>query len=406
MSKIKILAVSPDSFGVGKYRILDPFVFLGENYSNEFHVDISNNVQQSDELFLKYDIVVFHSFIHNGNHELNVERVKWLKSKGIIVIMDTDDYWVVDHRHPMYEQIKISELPRKRAELLRLADHVTCTTKIYANTLKNKLGLKSVHVFPNAVNKEEKQFIPSPTQSDRLRFGWLGGSSHYHDLDILRSGISTTLANYPDKVQFVLCGFDVRGTMTMIDKKTGQITKQPIKPMETVWYKYEHIFTNNYKSIDLEYRNFLHKFSSEETYDTMNEQYVRVWTQPINKYANNYNLFDVSLAPLLSSDFNMNKSQLKVIEAGFHKKALIASDCNPYTLDLVNAMDKGEFKDGNALLVSHNKNHKQWAYYMKKLIDNPNMVEDLGNRLYETVKDTYSLQKVTLDRIEFFKSLI
>ena len=43
---------------------------------------------------------------------------------------------------------------------------------------------------------------------------------------------------------------------------------------------------------------------------------------------------------------------------------------------------------------------------MKRLIDNPNMIEDLGNKLYETVKDKYSLQKVSKDRVEFLKSII
>ena len=57
-----------------------------------------------------------------------------------------------------------------------------------------------------------------------------------------------------------------------------------------------------------------------------NEPYRRVWTKPITSYATNYNMFDVSLAPLKESTFNRVKSQLKVIEAGFHKKALIAQD--------------------------------------------------------------------------------
>ena len=43
---------------------------------------------------------------------------------------------------------------------------------------------------------------------------------------------------------------------------------------------------------------------------------------------------------------------------------------------------------------------------MKRLIDNPNMIEDLGNRLYETVKDTYSLRNVCNNRVQFFKSII
>jgi glycosyltransferase involved in cell wall biosynthesis len=142
-------------------------------------------------------------------------------------------------------------------------------------------------------------------------------------------------------------------------------------------------------------------------YNDENEPYRRRWTQDITTYANNYNMFDVSLAPLVVSDFNINKSQLKVIEAGFHKKAVIASETDPYLLDLVNAVDNGVFnKNGNALLVNPKRNHKDWAKQMKRLIDNPNMIEDLGNRLYETVKDTYSLKKVCNDRVEFFKSII
>ena len=96
-----------------------------------------------------------------------------------------------------------------------------------------------------------------------------------------------------------------------------------------------------------------------------------------------------------------------VLEAGFHKKPIIASETQPYTIDLTSAYNEGKFNDkGNALLVSPRKNHKQWAQHMKKLVENPNMIEDLGNRLYETVKDKYSLNTVNKNRAEFFKSII
>ncbi len=100
------------------------------------------------------------------------------------------------------------------------------------------------------------------------------------------------------------------------------------------------------------------------------------------------------------------KSQLKVIEAGFYKKAIIASDLGPYTIDLKHALKQGEFTDGNALLVEEKRNHSDWAYNIKKLIQNPSWAKELGERLYETVKDTYSLQNVTKARAEFYKSLI
>jgi glycosyltransferase involved in cell wall biosynthesis len=405
MSKIRILAIPPDTHGVGKYRILDPFKYIGDNHAEDFHVDIAMNPDDDDNFFKNYDIVVFHSFIHQTTHENNLERIKKLKSMGIKVIMDIDDFWSVDHRHPMYHQIKANEIPRKKVELMRSSDWVTCTTEVFANTIKTRLGIKNVIVFPNAVNPEEPQFKSNPTESEMIRFGWLGGSSHFHDIELMSGGISSTLNTYKN-TQFVLCGFDLRGNVTEMNPKTGEKRVRPIQPTETVWYRYEKIFTDHYKSVDEDYKNFLMTFNEVE-YDDSTKRYKRVWTQPVGKYAMNYNSFDVSLAPLVPSEFNANKSQLKAIEAGFHKKALIASETLPYTIDLVHALNEGKFTDkGNALLVSPNKNHKQWAQNMKKLIENPNMIEDLGNRLYETVKDKYSLVNVSINRTQFFKSII
>ena len=131
-----------------------------------------------------------------------------------------------------------------------------------------------------------------------------------------------------------------------------------------------------------------------------------VWTQPVTSYAKNYSRFDVSLAPIKDTMFNRMKSQLKVIEAGFYKKALIASDIGPYTIDLNHALDKGEFTDGNALLVNKYRNRSDWAKYIKKLIKNPSFAEDLGERLYETVSDTYDLRTVTKNRADIYKELV
>jgi glycosyltransferase involved in cell wall biosynthesis len=126
----------------------------------------------------------------------------------------------------------------------------------------------------------------------------------------------------------------------------------------------------------------------------------------VTSYAKNYAKLDVSLAPIKNHMFNKMKSQLKVIEAGFYKKALIASDLGPYTIDLKHCLKQGEFVDGNALLVDENRNHGDWAKFIVKLLKNPNLVTDMGERLYETVSKKYDLNIVTLDRAEFYKSLI
>lgn len=104
--------------------------------------------------------------------------------------------------------------------------------------------------------------------------------------------------------------------------------------------------------------------------------------------------------------FNRMKSQLKVIESGFYKKALIASNLGPYTIDLKHCLENGNFVDGNALLVDENRNHSDWAKFIEKLVKNPNMVKDMGERLYETVKDKYDLNVVTKGRAEFYKSIV
>lgn len=406
MSKIKILAIPSDSFGVGKFRMLDPYKFIGDNYADEIHVDIVYNVQNVDEIFKDYNIVIFHSFIHQQPHEVNIDRINWLKQRGIKVIMDIDDMWYVDHRHPLYFHIMKEKVGDKKIQMLKLVDYVTTTTPIFAQTIKEKLGIKNVIIFPNAVNPEEKQFQPNPIPSDKIRFGWLGGSTHLHDLDLLRNGISSIHYSHKGEVQFVLCGFDLRGTMTEVNQQTGEVHRREIKPTETVWYEYEKIFTDNYNIVDEDYKKYLLTFVKTDQY-FINKPYIRRWTEDVSEYGKNYNYFDVSLVPIVENIFNTNKSQLKVIEAGFHKKAIIANESLPYTLDLVSALEDGKFNDkGNALFVSQNKNHKQWAKQMSKLISNPNMIKDLGERLYETVKDKYSLQKVCKDRVEFLKSII
>ena len=110
------------------------------------------------------------------------------------------------------------------------------------------------------------------------------------------------------------------------------------------------------------------KFEPNSDYSDENAFYHRVWTQPVTSYAKNYSKFDVSLAPIKDTMFNRMKSQLKIIEAGFYKKALIASDIGPYTIDLVHSLDKGTFTDGNALVVNKYRNRSDCLSISRNLL--------------------------------------
>jgi glycosyltransferase involved in cell wall biosynthesis len=362
-------------------------------------------------VFLKqYDIIHYHRTL--APYEQMPMLLNKLKSLGIVTIMDLDDYWAPGQHHPAYLIIKNNKMDEKIIGNLKIAENITTTTDIFAKEI-SKYN-KNVHVLANAIDPTEKQYIPNPEKSDRVRIGWLGGSSHLEDLKLLNGLVNRLKSDdLLDKVQFVLCGFDLRGSVTMIDPNTGQQTQRPIQPMESVWYKYEQIFTDNYSIVSERYKKHLLSFTKDEYDGVHNEPYRRVWTKPVSSYASNYNLFDISLAPLANNMFNKVKSQLKVIESGFHKKALIAQDFGPYQIDLISAKIKGNNKNGdgptfnengNAYLV--NNDRKEWYSFVKKLIKNPEQIEILSNNLYNTVKDTYSIESVSKKRRELYLSLV
>jgi len=403
MSKIKILVLPSDRTGVGKFRSVDPHIILQNLYPDDFHVDIDYEPAYNDLAYWKqYQIVAFHRNI-TSDFDLGFKLIEMLNGMGIITILDIDDYWMPGKEHPIHDIIKFNKINEKIVNNIRVAKYITTTTTLFADEISKTN--KNVFVFPNGVNPKEPQFMEPTLPSEKIRVGWLGGSSHLHDLVLLDQSFSK-LIPHKDKVQYVLCGFDTRGTVTEINKETGEHTKRNIKPEETVWAQYEKIFTQNYQIISEDYKKYLLNYAQESHENELTESYRRVWTLPVTTYAKNYSKFDISLAPIKNHMFNRMKSQLKVIEAGFYKKALIASNVGSYTLDLKHCLKNGNFVDGNAMLVDENRNHSDWAKYIEKLIKNPNLIKDMGERLYETVKDTYNLETISKNRAEFYKSIL
>lgn len=402
--KIKILVIPSDKGGCGFFRSLQPHLFLKENYGDLFDIDITYQIPnyiQLDKFFIQYDIIHIHKAL-----DKNCDLIKLMKFCGCRVIVDIDDHYDLGNDHPMSITARIENWKEPIINHLRLADMVITTTEIFKKELLKHN--KNVVVIPNAINPKESQFIPSPTKSDRLRFGIICGSSHLEDIKLLNGMVSTLPKETLDKIQFVLCGFDTNGTRTYRDIKTGQITSRPIEPKETCWYEYEKILTNNYSIVSQEHKDFLNKFIKGSEYPNINEAYRRCWTKNITEYATHYNNIDVLLVPLKENNFNKVKSQLKVIEAGFFNKAIIAQNFGPYTIDLVPMIEKGGVinENGNALLVDSNKNHKQWAKYITKLVNDREMLNKLQINLHNTVKDKYNLENVSKIRVSAYIDLM
>lgn len=395
-----MLVIPSDRTGVGKFRSVDPHTYIQEHYGDEFDVDIVYSMPNGDlETFLKqYDLIHIHKQL-----DKECKIMDMIKFLGIPVIIDVDDHFKLGEDHPMSLTAKKERWHEPIINHLKRADYVTTTTPIFANMLRKYN--KNVAVFPNGINPNEEQYtVPKTPPTDKLRVGIICGSSHLKDLQLL-DGIAKQIDK--DKVQFVLCGFDTRGNRTIYNQQTGEKTTRPILPEESVWCDYEKIFTDNYKNVSLEHKDFLMKYIAYTDDPFTNESYRRMWTRDINKYATHYANVDVLIAPLKENEFNSVKSELKEIECGFTHTAFIAQNFGAYTINLVPMIEKGGKinEEGTALLVDSSKNHKQWAKYINKLANDRDMLKKLQDNLYNFVKDKYSLEAICKDRVELYKQI-
>ena len=410
--KINVLFVPSDREGVGHFRTIWPAKNFYKNYSDEFNVkiDASPNFEDMSELE-KFDIIHFHRQI--GPLEEQPRVLTHLRSKGVKLIMDIDDYWSPPPTHNLYSLIKSEGIDKKIEEVFKYVDMVTTTTEIFKKEILKYH--KNVEVVPNALNLNEAMWKNESTEnkSGKIRIGWAGGSSHLHDLDLLReSMIKLANSQFKDKVQIVMCGFDVRGTNTIIGPN-GEKTTIPIQKHETLWLEFEKIFTGNYSLInqDQEYVKWLKKIVNEEYPKQSEKSYLRRWTLPLTRYGEHYDYFDVCIVPLAETYrdvsekgqvtykeniFNKVKSELKIIESGFKKKVLIAQKTGIYE----ELLTDGE----NAILVDDNK--KGWYKAIGNVASDAELREKLSTNLHKFVTERYTIEKVNEKRKEIYQKIM
>lgn len=417
--------VPSDLQGVGHFRNIWPAQSLTKHFGDEFDVEINAQPNIQNLEYLKsFDVIHFHR--HLGPYEGMEELFKQLQQAGVILIMDIDDYWEPPITHPLYQLVVKEKLSEKIVNTMKISDYVTTTTNVFAKYISKHN--QNVHVIPNALDMTDKMWKSqsAPNSFDRCRIAWIGGSSHHHDLKLLEQSMNMLYnsKDVEDKFQIVMCGFDIRGSITEI-APNGEKKTRNIQPHETIWLKFEEIFTANYheRNKDEEYFKWLSKIKRDDYPGLENKSFNRRWTLPLTQYGKHYDFCDVCLAPLEEEErykvlpsgeivpendqrkgtvrvknhyFNEVKSELKIIEAGMKKKALIAQDFGAYK-DLIENGKTG-------ILVSDNKDG--WYKAMKKVIQDPLYREELANNLHEFVKDRYELKNVTAERAKFYKDVV
>jgi glycosyltransferase involved in cell wall biosynthesis len=405
--KINVLVVPSDTFGVGHYRSVSPHTHLDRLYKDDFNVEIKYDVNWGDlSSFDNYDIIHIHKGLY-GNMPKFWAFLDYCKSKNITTIMDIDDNWDVGPQHPLYLTNKSMGVPEKIIENLKKFDYVTTTTEIFANKIRKYNT--NVYVYPNAIDPNEEQYKPIKNPSKRIRFGFVMGSAHEKDMEQFKGVVNSLPEDVKQKIQIVLCGYDLRGTVNLMNPDGTLAGQRPIKPTESVWYSYEKTCTDDYKVCSPAYKDFLCKFIKGVQWPLVEDElYRREWTKDVSEFAKHYRNIDVLFAPLDCNGFNEVKSELKFIEAGFTKTAVICTNFGPYTIGSKNFFKKGGEIDeeGTCILIDPQKTHKEWRKAIVKLANNPEYIDILKNNLHNAVKDKYNIENVTKTRAEWYKSII
>jgi hypothetical protein len=278
--------------------------------------------------------------------------------------------------------------PEKTVECLKVADFVTTTTEILAERIREYN--KAVYVLPNAIDTRDEQWQINPleTTHNRLKFGYVAGAHHQKDVEMIHPELVKLYRDKsidPKSWQLLVAGFNFNA------KQDGSVEMNP-------YYRYvEQLFTSVFingkaKSMlrpDLEFLLARQKLCE---FRDMDDNYQRLNGADTFNYGKQYNSIDVSLVPLINTAFNHNKSQLKMIEAGFMKKACMVSDVMPYKLD---------FTKDNVLVTKDN----EWRKNIKYLCGNRNKVVDLSESLYEYVSGKYHIDIVNKERKQLFDKL-
>ena len=179
-NKIKIAVIIRNINGVSYHRLLMPFAKMKRDYGIEMVVLLNKN----DEFFNNLDGVTHVVYNRNISGLMQPEECYLkLKAKGIKVICDIDDYWVLNKKHPMSYYYEKSNLTKCIIKNLKLADMVWTTTTILADKILPYN--KNVFIIRNALDPLEKQYAYEDLSLDFDTFFYSGGTTHLKDLKLL-----------------------------------------------------------------------------------------------------------------------------------------------------------------------------------------------------------------------------
>ena len=316
-------------------------------------VSIADVRTMSDEELRTIDLFLYNRTWIAGPIEAVKPVADILRQYGAKIILDMDDYWHLGTGHSFYKHYLDTKMPAVIAEHIRLADAIITTTTYLRDEL---LKLNSnVTICENVPHLLYEQYKINPTPSDKVRFGYFGAAQHTEDVALLELPLSRLCDDQSLEGRYMLY-------------LAGWNDNNPI------YQQYEQVFSNRGK----------------------NNNYGRIKAADIYSYVGGYNFVDVALAPLRDNKFNRLKSELKVTEAAWMNKAIIASNVCMYA-DCI--------QDGWDGVLVDEKQPKKWYKSMKAMINEPAMVREMADRLTAKMQARFDIDEITRRRFNLYKNV-
>lgn len=194
---------------------------------------------------------------------------------------------------------------------------------------------KNVYILPNYIDPDRWDGVEkAPKDTDRVVIGWFGGASHYDDLKVISDVIPDILEKYPN-VEFRWCGaFPDFWAELYNTKKYGD--------------RFKYINWHND---------------------------VFQWEKHFASFG-----FDIMLAPLVDTQFNRCKSNIKWMESAMLKIPVVASPVDPY------------------MCIKHKQDgflagkYIEWMGCLSRLIESKDLREEFGVRAHERVVRDYNMK--------------
>jgi glycosyltransferase involved in cell wall biosynthesis len=329
-SDLRILGLQADDAACGNYRIRFPLQALEEQGA---HVRIHQGVMSLSEL-AEFDIIL----AQRQFHEAVLEMLQTAQHMEKTVLFEIDDNVHAVHRNsPVYNDFRPGSPAYEGVRMvMQKCDGLFTSSAELASQYAD--WSKRTWVLPNCVDIGIRDWdTPIERHPDlvgKVVIGWAGSITHQDDWAPLMGVIPEVLEKYPQAV-FAL--------------------------------------VSAYQTVDI----FVEKLQLPA------DRIVRLDPVPFARYPELPAQFDIGLAPVVNTEFNRAKSDLKLIEYGCRRVPYVASRIAPYSrLHMDTGGQGGYLCNGR----------QEWVDAISTLIECESERQAAADFMYEYVREERSIK--------------